>query len=44
METHINQRITETEMLGNVKGHIIAINDSDSFIMVAIVRSHKMYQ
>ena len=28
-------------MLGNVKGHIIAIIDPDSFIMVAIVR--KLY-
>ena len=30
--------ITETEMLGNVEEHIIAVIDLDSFIMMAIVR------
>lgn len=33
--------ISETEMLGNVEEHIIAVIDPDNFIMVAIVR--KMY-
>lgn len=30
--------ITETEMLGNVEEHIIAVIDLDNFIMMAIVR------
>ena len=41
VETHIDQMISETEMLGNVEEHIIAVIDPDNFIMVAIVR--KMY-